>query len=120
MTVTVNGLRGVAEHACRMVFGEDANLGPQRAAPEPRLKLLADWPAPPEAVGRVGLELPIDFDIGHEMMRNGRKSVVLQVNRITVMHGGQAVGYALRTDALGLNAIDQWTSSWKRFKAAIN
>lgn len=124
MTVTINGLRGVAEHACRKVFGEDASLGPQRDAPPPLLVLLADWPAHPEAVITVGLELPLDFDIGHDMMRDGRKAVSLRLHRLTILHGGQVVGHALRTDQLGLNAIDMWASSWAsswaRFKAKIN
>lgn len=119
MTVTVNGLERLAHDACRMVFGEDAEAGPQRPAPEPLLKLLADWPAASDAVIRVGLELPINFDISHEMSKDNVKSVVLVLHRVTVLHGGKKIGYALRTDGPGLSAIDFWATSWGRWKAQL-
>lgn len=120
MTVTVVGLRSLAENACRWVFGDDANQGPLRAAPAPLLSLLGDWPAASDAILRVGLQLPIAFDIEHDMARDNVKSAVLVVNRVLVLHEGAKVGYALRTNQAGLNAIDLWTAEWARFHGKLN
>lgn len=108
MTVTVEGLRVVAERACRMVFPEDASRGPVRPAPERLLPLLDQWPGPPDQAIQIALELPWDFSIERDMGPGRRNALVLSCCRITVLHQGQVVGYALRTDAAGLAALDVW------------
>lgn len=109
MTVDVNGTRQLAEGACRMVFGEDTSAGPVCPVPPPLLKLLEQWPRDrtDEALN-VALDMPVNFDIAHEMARNEVKAVVLRLCRVTVLHRGQVVGHALRTDAAGLNALAVW------------
>lgn len=115
MIVAVNGTAQLAERACRMVFGEDAGRGPVRPAPETLLALLKDWPGRTDEPLRVALELPFTFDIEKDMRRNGQQAVVLVVNRITILHEGRAVGYALRTDALGLAALALYDETWAHF-----
>lgn len=119
MTVNVIGTNHLAERACRMVFGEDADLGPVRPAPEPLRAMLADWPGRTDQAHQVALELPITFDIGKDMGKNQAKAVVLVVCRVTVLHQGRKVGYAIRTDQAGLNAIALWETSWEQFKSRL-
>jgi hypothetical protein len=38
MTVTVNGTEQLAQRACRMVFGEDTDLGPVMPTPGARAR----------------------------------------------------------------------------------
>ena len=109
MTVTVNGTRHLAERACRMVFGEDAGVGPVCPAPKPLLWALDNWPKDKtdQAID-LALELPIDFDIEKELGKGERKAIVIRACRVTVLHRGAKVGYAIRTNQLGLNAIAAW------------
>lgn len=99
--------RPLAEDALRMVFGEDVARGPQLATPAALLKLLepGQWPGSAEQPLRVALQTPVDFDISRELAKGEGKQLVLTVNRMTVYCGREALGYALRTDQLGLNAI---------------
>jgi hypothetical protein len=103
----------LAERACRMVFGEDETKGPVIATPAPLLKALADWPKEKsDQVVQLGLELPTDFDLEREMGKAEVKAVALRCCRVTVLHAGKVVGYALRTDKLGINAIRMWERMW--------
>lgn len=114
MTVDVGGSLLDAEIACRMVFGDDAGRGPVCATPKPLLALLADWPRDKtDQVVQIALDTPVDFDINAEMGRNQARAFVLNCCRVTVLHAGHTVGYALRTDTLGLNAIAAWKSTWE-------
>jgi hypothetical protein len=116
MWVSVSGTQQLAERACRMVFGEDTDAGPVMATPAPLLKVLADWPKEKsDQAMDVALELPVDFDIEHEMGKGEQKAVVLRANRITVLRDGKKVGYALRTNEAGLNAIRLWGELWTAF-----
>lgn len=120
MTVSVHGTQQLAEKACRMVFGENADAGPVRATPAPLLKALAEWPKDKadQAID-VALELPVDFDIEHDMGHDRRKAVVIRANRITVLRNGRKVGYALRTNEAGLNGIRLWDELWTAFYRRI-
>lgn len=105
--------RPLAEAACRQVFGEDATLGPQIAAPASLLRLLepGQWPGPLDQPLKVALDTPVDFDIDHELGRGEVKSLVLRINRMAIYCGKELIGHALRTDALGLNALrTYWTT----------
>jgi hypothetical protein len=104
----------LAEEACRMVFGEDTSRGPQALIPAALRGMLPSWPKPLDVPHKVALELPVDFDIDHELGRNERKAVVLIVNRMAVYCGQQLVGHTLRTDELGLNAIKTY---WETVEA---
>lgn len=108
MTVTVNGPLRLAEEATRAVFGENADLGPvMPLAPLPLLLLKDKWPAPGDSPCTVALNLP-----GQEDLETGRAvSVALDVNRVTILHEGKAVGYAIRTNDLGLDAIRAYNSA---------
>lgn len=120
MTITVRGTRELAERACRAVFGEITEIGPAREiAPMPLLKMLKDWPAPADGVHTVALDLPVDFDIERDMGKNNVKAVVLRVHRVTILHQGKVVGYALRTDEPGLAAIDLWERMWSAFNLKL-
>ena len=120
MTVTVIGSHQLAEQACRMVFGENAVAGPVRPAPRPLLELLAAWPGRDDAVHDLALELPPDlFDIEKPLEIGKVKSVVLRVCRVTVLHQGRKVGYAIRTDELGLNGIAVWESRWQAYTSRL-
>lgn len=114
MWVSIRGTRQLAERACRMVFGEDADAGPKCPAPKPLLAALKNWPKDrTEEAVQIGLELPMDFDVGKEMGKGERKAVTLMANRITVLHQGRKVGYAIRTNQIGLNAIRVWQETWE-------
>lgn len=95
----------LAEAACMQVFGEDVIQGPKAPTPAALLAMLPQWPKPVDLAHKVALELPVDFDIGHELGRGERKAVVLVVNRVAVYCGPALIGHTIRTDELGLNAI---------------
>lgn len=106
--------RPIAEEACRMVFGPDVLKGPLLATPAALLKLLPDWPLPHDGVHRVALELPVDFDIEKEMGRKERKAVVLDAHRLAIYCGPVRVGHSIRTDQLGINALQTY---WETVEA---
>lgn len=116
MTVTVNGTTQLAERACRMIFGENADLGPVRPAPAVLLAVKDDWPGRADEPLRIALDMPLRFDIERDMGRHEAKAVVLTVNRITVLCQGRKVGYAIRTDQAGLNALDLYDATWRAFR----
>lgn len=121
MTVTVPApfSRDWAETVCRMVFGEDPAHGPQVSAPEELLAVLKDWPGPTDQPITVALQLPQRFDIERDMGKGQVKAVTLVLNRITVLHRGETVGYGLRADQAGINAIDLHARAWAAFKARL-
>jgi len=108
-----------AERACRMVFGEDANQGPLIAAPDALLAFKDAWPGHKDEVLTLSLELPMDFDIEHFMAKDNRKAVVLRCHRLTILHQGKAVGFALRTDALGINALELHRDTWAQYNNRV-
>lgn len=117
-TVTVTGTEHLAERACRMVFGDDADQGPVLPAPEPLLRLKEDWPAgrSDEAID-VALELPpTQFDLERERGKGEVLGVQLRVCRLTVLREGRKVGYAIRTNAAGLEACRLYDKAWTDFR----
>lgn len=108
MTVTVNGSLALAEAACRQTFGEAADLGPVTFTPPPLMKLLADWPlAMRDQPIEILLHLP---PAAHQAEAGPDQLAAIRMTccRVTVLHAGRTVGYALRTDEPGLNAIAAW------------
>lgn len=110
MTVTVNGPLALAEEATRMVFGVDANRGPVMPAPLPLLELKDQWPGHPDEPADISLQMPPNPLA--EQAKNTQMGLVLRCNRITILHNGKAVGFAIRTDDLGINAIVAWKRAW--------
>lgn len=107
MFVHVLGDIARAEAACRMVFGEDADAGPLVASPKPLLDLLAQWPGHADEVLTVALHLPrIMFRPEVSSSERTRSAVELRLCKLDVLHEGRKIGEALRTDALGINAIE--------------
>jgi hypothetical protein len=119
MEVTINGTRQLAEHACRMVFGEDANAGPVRPAPKPLLDFLAAWPGHADDVLEVALHLPWDFDIGRGMAKDNVKAVTLRVCRMSILCQGKLVGHALRTNNAGIDAIALYDDAKRAYDRRI-
>lgn len=98
-----------AEEACRMVFGPTPSQPPVLPLPRPLRGLLADWPGHPAEPLDVALQLPpTSFEI--DRYREGKTLLNLQLRccRVTILCDGKRVGYALRTDDLGLDAIRVW------------
>lgn len=112
MTVTILGPRSVAEAACISIFGEDAQAGPVRRAPATLLQLRENWPGRTDEACDLALNLPIDFDISHDMPADTTKAVVVRMCLVTVIHDGKPIGRALRTNELGFNAISFWEEQW--------
>jgi hypothetical protein len=111
-SITVNGPLTAAEEACRMVFGPTPNTPPVLPLPPPLRNLVDNWPANPSEASDVALELP---PTSFEIERAGKKmlNVTFRCCRVTIVHEGKKVGYALRTDALGLDAIRVWFDAQK-------
>lgn len=101
----------LAEEACAGVFGEDANLGPVMPAPPPLLALAKAWPRRPDEAYNIALHLPVRLDLERDVPATS--AVVLAVNRVTILHLGKKFGYAIRTNAAGLDAIRLWQDSWR-------
>jgi len=108
-----------AELACRQVFGENMVLGPVRLAPPVLLRIKESWPGRTDEAQTFSLELPWDFDISRSLGKGERKSVVLVLNLVDVLCGGKKIGTALRTNALGFNAISTYEESWASYHRKI-
>jgi hypothetical protein len=113
MTVTVLG--HAPEAACRMMFGTNAELGPVTPVPEPLLLLLDHWPMAVDDVIDVAMALPQDFNVEKVSLFGRQMAVQLRLCRVTVLNAkGERLGYALRTDEAGLNAIELWRGEHER------
>lgn len=95
-----------AKVACRMVFGEDADAGPQIRTPEPLLDFLKQWPGHAEDVLEAALHLPAFMHNAEQATASGNvQAVTVRLCKLDVLYEGRKVGEALRTNAEGLAGI---------------
>lgn len=100
--------RGIAERALFSTFGEDVTRGPAVPTPQPLLDFLAQWPGHKDDILTCALHLPADADLERVLGKGQTNAVSLRVHRMAVLCEGKLVGYTLRTDQLGINAIELW------------
>jgi hypothetical protein len=117
-TLTIVGHAQAAEEACQSLFLRP-DAPPVRRLPAPLLAVKDQWPGRTDQPAEVTLELPYDFDISRELPAGHVMALTLTVVRVTVLHQGKRVGYALRTNPEGLGSILAWERAWAVYNRKI-